>query len=160
MLLNVFSRWLMGLLNKTGPNANWCFYSCPFCRVICFMAQVSFHYFSVAFGDPFSPLLCSKLPKSTLIQLRDVNHAGGERRLFIVIPTHYPSCVSFTWTALETRFAIRIRWEKERASPHPAGFSRCSCFRKESPCHMKENYLRSSVYGPSFQGSHMENPRS
>lgn len=113
MLLNVFSRWLMGLLNKTGPNANWCFYSRPFCRVICFMAQVSFHYFSVAFGDPFSPLLCSKLSKSTLIQLLDVNHTGGERRLFILIPTHYPSYVSFTCTVLENRFAVRISWERK-----------------------------------------------
>lgn len=40
MLLIMFSRWLMGPLNKTGPNSSWCFYSGPFCRIICFMVQV------------------------------------------------------------------------------------------------------------------------
>ena len=53
MLPITFSRWLMGL--KTGPNSNQCFYSGPFCRVICFMVKVSFHYFFVVFGNPFSP---------------------------------------------------------------------------------------------------------
>lgn len=39
-LLIMFSRWLMGPLNKAGPNSIWCFYSGPLCRIICFMVQV------------------------------------------------------------------------------------------------------------------------
>lgn len=115
-LLITFSRWLMGLLNKTGPNASWCFYSGPFCRVICCMARVSFHYFSVVFGNPFSPLLCSELSNSTLIQFIGVNHTWGERRLFILISTHYPSYVSFTCKVLENRLAIIISWERKEPS--------------------------------------------
>lgn len=37
------------------------------------MVKVSFHYFSVVFGDLFSPLLCSKPLNGTLIQFIDVN---------------------------------------------------------------------------------------
>lgn len=88
MLLIMFSRWLMGVLNKTGPNSNWCFYSSPLCRIICFMAKVSFHYFSVVFGDPFSLLLCSKLSNDTLIQFIDVNcTCRGEETVHININT-------------------------------------------------------------------------
>lgn len=76
MLPITFSRWLMGL--KTGPNSNQCFYSGPFCRIICFMVKVSFYYFFVVFGNPFSPLPCSKLSNSTLIQFIGVNSTCRE----------------------------------------------------------------------------------
>nr|XP_023400057.1 engulfment and cell motility protein 1 isoform X3 [Loxodonta africana] len=48
----IFSRWLMGLLNTTGPNSVWCFYFGPICRRICFMVRVSSYYFSAVFDDP------------------------------------------------------------------------------------------------------------
>lgn len=49
MLLIMFSRWLMHLLNKTGPNLNWCFYSGPLWRIICLMVKVSFSLFLSGF---------------------------------------------------------------------------------------------------------------
>lgn len=60
MLLIMVSRWLMGPLNKTAPNSIWCFYSRPFCKIICFMFKV------------FLPLLlCSlwcSLPRTSLFK--------------------------------------------------------------------------------------------
>lgn len=76
MLPITFSSWLMGL--KTGPNSNQCVYSGPFCRIICFMVKVSVHYFFVVFGNPFSPLPCSKLSNGTLIQFIGVNSTCRE----------------------------------------------------------------------------------
>lgn len=76
MLPIPFSRWLMGL--KTGPNSNQCIYSGPCCSIICFMVKVSFHYFFVVFGNPFSPLPCSKLSNGAFIQFIGVNSTCRE----------------------------------------------------------------------------------
>ena len=80
--LSCFPDFLMGLLNKVGPYSNWCFYSGPFHKIICFMVKVSFHYFSVVFGDPFSPLPCSELSNGTLIRFTDVNSTCREEEAF------------------------------------------------------------------------------
>lgn len=93
----------MGPLNKTGPNSNWCFYSGPFRRIICFVVQVfSFHDYSVVFGELLPPLLCSELSNGMLTQLAGVNHPFREEEKTHIKSAHCPSHLPFARKAVET----------------------------------------------------------
>lgn len=104
----------MGPLNKTGPNSNWCFYSGPFRRIICFVVQVfSLHDYSVVFGELLPPLLCSELSNGTLAQLAGVNHPFREEGKTHIKSAHCPSRLPFACEAVET-VRQHWRWRRER----------------------------------------------
>ena len=122
------------------------------CRVICFMAQVSFHYFSAAFGDPFSPLLCAKLSDCTLIQFIDINHTCWERRPFTLRSTHCPNHISFTCKVLEGRLVIILDGE-ERAvllRSHVLEVSLTLLFQERASLSYERQLLGTRLYGPVY----------